>query len=361
MTFQRFLLRAILACLALAAGLGAGGVLVANNEMTWKIVGTLVLTAVASGLLLVVTHFLAAPAAHAAVTLATSLAAVEFLLGLGLIWDVYPHRNDDPERVGALIAALLATGVPAVCFLRGWWQTGLALACRGGLVLCGVTLTLWIIAIVSNPANGFDNDNSYHWFAYGWLVAAMGLPSLCAAVGAGQDRWHWRWVGIGSAAIAYVVLVRLVHQDRWTPQPATALMAVAVIVAHANLSLRCQVRTNQRWLIYATIALAAAAGLLVNLEVMNPATQYAQPDWSTLQRLLAAAGILYACGTIALVVLTRLGLKNAPLSRRGSGPLDVTIICPICGKKQTLIQGSGECRCGAKFQMVIQGPSLPSF
>jgi len=66
-----------------------------------------------------------------------------------------------------------------------------------------------------------------------------------------------------------------------------------------------------------------------------------------LGRLAGAAAIMAGCGTLALLVLARVN-RRVPLPELSVADVrQVTLICPRCGRKQTIAIESGACAaCG---------------
>ena len=351
MLSQKFLLRVILWSLGAAAVIGAAGVLFLRSGAVMRIDATLVLAAVCSAAVLGVTRKLADAAGRRAAVLATALIAIEFLLGLDAIWgELFTGRWQE----GALLtmAALGGAGLPAVALLRLECNPVARIAARVGLAICAAVFALWMIGIWSASAT----SGNWRWYVYGNVLGAIGIMVLAALVGQGQDRWHWRWVGIACAAAGFVIAVRLVDANTGQPQPLTALLTVAFIVAHANLALRCPLKARQRWLAWGTVAAVVASTVCVNL-IIGDRTDYPSSGTGSLQRLSSAAGILAACGTLALAILLRINQRSTPVPPKKGELDDVLVICPVCQRKLTVSNGTHVCGgCGLRIHIQIDEP-----
>jgi len=353
MPAQRALLRVLIASLAAAGLLGAAVVLTASNEIADKMIGTLLLTAMCSGLLLGAAHLLSGPDTKAAASLMTTLVVVVFSLGASLIWAIPGQFGIDPDKVAALIPALAGPGLAAVFCLASRHERWLVWSSWLGLALSAAVFLLWLKAVGFGETGYFDEDS---WWQYGGWLAAMGTLACLSMVGTGTDGWHWRWIGFVFAVAAYIVIIPLVEQPKWHPEPVDGLITLAALIVYANLILRAPLRNGSRWIIYGSVAIAAATGWFLNEALMNDIIGNRE-NWSDVDRLAAAGGILSGFGTIIVAVLTQLRRRAAANLPGGAGPPDVIIVCPLCGKRQTLTHGHGPCdRCGAMIHVTIDAP-----
>ena len=88
MAFRKLLLRVMLWSLALAAVCGVLAVLFSGHETAWRVVGTMVMTAVAAGLMMWMSVLSEKPRTREAGFLGMSVVVAEWVLGEFLIWDV---------------------------------------------------------------------------------------------------------------------------------------------------------------------------------------------------------------------------------------------------------------------------------
>src|SRR5439155_16182109 len=104
MLLRTWLIRIMLAFLALAALGGILGVLAPGMEVVWRMVSTAVATAVACALMLAATRFIDRPDARLSSLYAMAVILAEFLLALSLIWQL--PQNLLPGRYANEIIAL---------------------------------------------------------------------------------------------------------------------------------------------------------------------------------------------------------------------------------------------------------------
>ena len=354
---QRILLRVLIGSLAAAALLWASVVLAAPGEVTDKMLGTLLLTAAASGILMAVARWYSEPSVRAAGMLATVLVAIEFSLGTSLVWEIPKQFDLDPFKVLSLMLSLGAPGAAAVHLLAWRKRPAMAVASWMGLLLCAAWSILWLFATAQMGRH--DSANQHFW-EYGLWLAMMGLLACCSAVGHGTDWKYWRWLGVIFAAVAYADACVMTSTSQflngnWPMEPLTAYISAAALVAHANLALRTPLKHGQRWIIYFTIAAAAAAVVLTNITAMD-VDAHRGSTWSISARLAASCGILAGFGSLILAILAQIARKSAAPAP-GNIPTTITLTCPICGQKQTLPLGTGGC--GARFSIQVQ-PAQPT-
>jgi hypothetical protein len=84
------------------------------------------------------------------------------------------------------------------------------------------------------------------------------------------------------------------------------------------------------------------------------------PSYDLVARIGGAAAIIGGCGSLALLVLAKLN-RRVDLQPEALDLKEMTIICPVCRKKQTVPLGDSACAgCGLKFQISVQEPRCPS-
>ncbi len=344
MTAQKVLLRVILVALAVAALFGAAGALLIQSTADWEVVASLVLTAICSGALLWTSRRWHEPGHRVSGMAGAVLVAVEFFLGVAVIWDIWPIGTRD--QLGQFMLALLGAGVPALVCLRLAARRTSRIAGWFGVAICATVLLFWTLCIM--------NFTGWDWFEYGNSLAFMGLLATTSLVGLGTDRWHWRWIGFCCAGAALALLISNINQqivyESWQEPQLLWLIAVAAIASHANIVLRTPTGDGQRWVAYATIAaFAAAAGLTV-----YDFPQHAQmAAGAIIDRLARATGILAGCGTVALAIITRLNQKSPSAVTKDIGSKEVTVICPMCQRKQTTVNGRLICE-GCRLQIAVK-------
>lgn len=82
-------------------------------------------------------------------------------------------------------------------------------------------------------------------------------------------------------------------------------------------------------------------------------------DFDLMSRIAAAAGIVTACGTLALCVLFRMNRKVdfEPIS---TDLAEISVVCPRCGKKQAILLEDSVCvGCKLRISIRIEDPRCP--
>jgi hypothetical protein len=339
MTARRVLLRIVFGSLALAAGFGAVGVVFAGHDTLWRIVWTCAATAVGALLVLGASSLLEREETWPPGVLAVALVVGEYLLDLGLIWEVFGRAQDQAMSTAFFLAL---TGFPALVFLGILRQPATFIAARVGLAACAVSFLLLMIGTWGRGWGTRDFGRN-RWFEVSGSLAPFAFLAVLALIGAGLDRRHWRWAGVAAAAAAFSMATYAILLDiRQTSSLFVCLVSVAVVVAHANAMVRVPLAANQRWLRWATLGAAfTAAGFVDVGSITRPWEQ------EMLGRLAGAAAIMAGCGTLALLVLARI---NRRVERPGFSSADVrevTLVCPCCNRRQSIAVESGRCAvCG---------------
>jgi hypothetical protein len=334
--------------LAVAAALGALSMVLFPYEVAGRIVGPALVMAAAAGLLIPMDMLAGRPAQRWAGFLGMGFVLAQSLLGLILIWDI-PRLLGNPydERLFLTMLWLFCCVPPAmVCLLcvglpsgrvAAWTGTGIA-----GLVFLLLMLGTWIRGGAGVFYRGWDLEES------AGVIAGFGFLATLSLIGAGTDRRHWRFAGVLAsvlgAAIAVYAIVRALHSDSGI---LVHLIAVAAVIAHANLCESLPLHGVQRWVGRGTIVMAAITAML--LDVMAVYQVDLGGDW--MARLAGATGILASCGTLAMAVMAAINRKIERPAIVFQSVQNFTVICPLCGLKQTLPAGQASC---AKCRLVIR-------
>jgi hypothetical protein len=185
----------------------------------------------------------------------------------------------------------------------------------------------------------------------GWLEPCVIVVAI-SLVGFETARRPWRWIGVIAAISAYALLAQSIWRDwRSMPHLFPWFASVAVIVAHANISMHAPLRPSQSWLRYATILAVACAAILIAV-ISN---EHNPPELFT--RLAAASGICAACGSAATAILARTNLKAFAPAIPPSDITQIAITCPNCQRKQNVALGDGACvNCGLLISIRIAEP-----
>ncbi|MCA9286029.1 MAG: zinc ribbon domain-containing protein [Phycisphaerales bacterium] len=359
MELRRLFLKIMLGSLALAAVFGILGVLVAASDALWRVMTTAFVTAGAAALMIPMSMMVDRQRARGAGLLGMGLVVVEFVVGLALTWSLeraLPFVDDEQLALSMVFVAI--TGIPAMFFL---WMARTKIASIAGWVgaiLSAVVLVLLLAAIWLPRSVRMPWDDDL--FATSGAVASLGPLMVASLVGiGGGDRRWWQWLGVIAATVSAVMVIVAIWQDiREGSGMFVTITSAAVVLAHANLVVRCPLSAGQRWLRWSTIGAASAAGLLVSvvaLEFLGPANRQ-----EFMGRLIAAFAIAAGCGSLALLVLARLN-RRVDFEPSLEPIVAMTIVCPRCHKKQSIAVGDARCdNCALRIHTRIEDPRCPS-
>jgi hypothetical protein len=356
---SRILLRVMLWSLAAAAFGGAATAVLGSTTVLWQLVAMLVLMAVCAGLLLLVARYLLQPD-PAAGLMATAVVLSEFLLGLLIIWDFPRLFNSGTDWALQLVFIIFFTGAPATLLLKFRRAPGGKIATMAGLLVCVATFTIWLLAVWLPWSN---SDNEKVW-EYGLSLMGLGTLAVGCLIGFGTDKRHWRWIGVLCLAVAYARLVWLINVEQSEMEPTVALISLGALVAYINVILRCPLHRSQELLRHATIVAMALTAVLINVGLWQHDYYHERIAQFTVERMASAAGILAACGTLAIAVLLSINRRTAPPTRPEShlvAAMEVAIVCPICHHKQNFGQQGGICAgCGLRVNISVEEPRCPA-
>ncbi len=352
MPFRSVLLRVLFWSLALAAVFEALGTLFASHEALWRVAGTSIATAVSALLLLAASSKMDKPAPRPAAVLAITLVVIEFLLTLTAIWEMGMffggRRHEDSLWLTVLFIAL--TGVPAIAFLRMAATSFSSLAGRVGLLLAAVELVMLLILAWNHSL--WSQDETIAELAGSFPLFAL-LAIICL-VGRGADPPRtWRWIGVVAAALAYgITAYGIINHIQRGGDVVIYITCLGAAIAHANIVLLCPLRQTQMWLRWLTIASGVATTFFVALT-----THLGENGDGMTARLAGACGIVAGCGTLALAILARLNRRVVVTPEAMSGLSEITLICPVCQKKQTLPLGDAACaECRVLIHVRVEEP-----
>jgi hypothetical protein len=227
----------------------------------------------------------------------------------------------------------------AVRWMRIAGAVGLAVA---GAIFAWMAMVIWDLWPLRSTI-GFDPSD-----LAGYLIP-YGLLTVFCLIGVGADRQYWRWIGVVAAAVAYVMVcyaqIKQLHGD---PTLLISITTLAAVIAQANMLSLIPLRPNQVWLRWVTILAGVATGACT---CMTTYIRYGG-GWSggaedlLVERMAGAFGVIAGCGTLALAVLARI---NRRWQQAASTPIsdlrEITLVCPLCQKKQT-IPLNADARCG---------------
>jgi hypothetical protein len=363
MPVRTILLRLMLWSLGLAAATGVLAVLLQGGDLVWKLVGTGITTALACALMIPASLLVDREPVRWAGLLGMSAVIVEFLMALSLIWEIARPlllyvTNVEIKVASTMVFLGLAAGLtmtlaPPLSIPRH------STAAKAGLGFIALALVAYLAAIWMTDY--FRGHGDKGWETANALVVfgLLTVPSLFGLSAA--ERRRWRWAGVVSSFVACSMWV----MEIWNPIGSDvgvvvfcALLSLGAATAHANLCLvAVRLTPGQQWVRGGTIAAAVVTALLVVLFVSKDKFPAAIPIVKEMVgRFTEAAGIIAACGTLALLVLARINRKVD--AEPGAGDLDeVSLVCPRCRKRQSLPVGNSTCAsCGLRISIRVEEP-----
>ncbi|UCE60928.1 MAG: hypothetical protein JSU63_04085 [Phycisphaerales bacterium] len=361
MPIRVILLRIMLWALGLAAVIGVAAVLFEGGDLAWRVVGTAVATAVACALMMAASRLVDREKSRSAGLLGMGAVILEFLGSLILIWELprYLFGGGYEEQIALTMLYLGMAVLLVMVLLRGSQSPSGAVASHVGIWL---TLTAFLVFVLAiwDPA---QHPGVSYWWETGGAITVLGGLAVGSLIGLRPgDHRYWRWAGVLASIVACVMWLSEIWIGLGSDPGFVifcVLLSLAAVIVHANLSIMCPLAVGQGWVravaIFAAILTAACLDVLAADDRLN----LAAVDGQLFGRLAAAAGIVTGCGTLALAVLARLNrvVDFEPLSAELT---TVTVLCPRCGKKQSLRIGDSACvSCKLRISIKIEEPRCP--
>jgi len=361
MPLRKILLRLMLLSLALSAAGGALAVLTAGTDVTWRVIGTGMATALAAGLLLPLSLLLDREKARPPGLLGMAVVVLAFLLTLALIWNVAsvlgPGGTNAGDATAFTLLALLLAAPPAMLFLR---LVSTEQGRVAGWVGAAASAAAFVAMLVGSWLDGSVLSSSNEkWWGTAAVIGLYGGLATASCFGIGGARRVLRLAGVVISASGLVIgligVWRDVHEGGLI---AVAATCAAVVLAHANLAMLCPLNAGQRWVRVVTVVAVVSAATLIFVSAWTK--QDAAGEWDGAARGAGAAGIIAGCGSLALLILARLnrrmGTASAPQSIT-----QVALVCPWCGRKQDAPLGESSCAgCRLKFRIAVEEPRCPN-
>jgi hypothetical protein len=359
MTFRRFLLLAMLVALGLCAAVGVLAVFVTSGEHLGRVLGTLLDTAVATGLLLPVSFLI--PRAKLRVGGLTGMGVILFawLCVLAAIWTNGIPLYGLSETFALTALFVLFMGVPSAGVLLLLYRRQ---ARTAALTFVSGAVLAWLACELS--AFNLYGPFRDHFLSTGLVLYGLGTlaAALLVNLGCGDQRF-FRWAGVTLAACGLAMALwdiwALHGEDEFFAHLTLCVIIPAIVMAHINLVLMARLRASQAWLKWGVCGLSILSGLLLIFELMR----FEDGFHDLRSRASAAAGIVAACGSLALIVLAVLNRKT-DLAARLPGAMDATALeltCPRCRHRQTVPFGESSCaQCELQFSIKITEPRCPA-
>jgi hypothetical protein len=363
---RRIMLWVMLGTLTASGLLAVLGVLGTDTDQMSRIVGTGISAAIASALLLAACKFLDSQTYRRTGLFLMALIVVQFVLTMVAFWDplritnVIPRYRSD-ETLGFTALTFPLAAIPAAIFFHVIQFKGAQLAGIVGIALCAATYSFFLLAcwisIFSDNSGTYEND----FWVTGWACWLLAFAAAASTAGIGINRHHWRWIGLFFSLVAFATGLF----EQWAGTNAWSNLfiistTVGAIIAHANVLWLCKLSQRQDWLRLLTVICAGLAGAIFDYAAIKQLNNF-DPTW----RLGMAAAICAACGTVAVAILAVFNRKPIPVSSAIIDAKDISVICPVCRKKQSvpIANGNGESNCpgcGVQFSIHIRAPRCPT-
>lgn len=361
MNLRKFLLRIMIWSLAAAAVLGALAILTSGSDIIWRIAGTTGATAACAAALMAASLLLNKETGRASGLVGMAAALIATLLSFLLIWelvDLIPTKHSE-LTVAATIGFIFLCVIPAMAFLRLRHHPAGRIASNVGVILTALTFAMFLIPVWELDALlGLGSHDN--WYGTAAATGCLGLLAVACLISIDQPKplriglmTLIRIAGIVASALAWCLCVRGIwtHTEQGLAH-FTTLVSAGCVAALTNLSLLATLTPGQRWVRVGTIV----AGVITAICVDILAFKSAGPD-EFLVRVGGAAGFVTACGSLALIILTRMNRPMAGANREYREAREIAVVCPGCRSKQTLPVGASTCpTCHLRFNIRIDEP-----
>ncbi|MFG0248817.1 MAG: hypothetical protein ACF8OB_08010 [Phycisphaeraceae bacterium JB051] len=363
MSTRQWIIRTLLATLAIAAIGGAFGIIFGGDRLTWQIIGSAVTVSMGCLFYQISSGLSRVDNFHRAGLLGMGLTAVEFLLCLFLIWfvDADIFENDIWEVCGFMSLTLPITGLLAMLALYLQRKEGVNLSGHVLLAVSVVTQMMLLIAAINTSYRMRSTFGGYSdWWETAWAFLGYGL--LGVLILAGRFRLH-KLVGLIATLSSYMILLIVIWIGGGKDPTWFALATIiAILYAHGNVIWLLAMQHGGQAITRMVVqGMAVATGLFVQLAAMD---LFAKGSAEGLARLAGACAFMTICGTFALLVIHGTNRRRTRHRTREESELvyrELSLTCPHCQTQQTLPIGESHCRvCRMAFQIKLFEPHCPN-
>lgn len=354
MPIRRVLLRVMLWCLGIAAAMGVLAVLLSWDDTAWKIVGTVATTAVAAGLLMAASIRAEKKKFQMAGSVAMGLILAEWLLALLMIWEVPRMLSGGggwwfERRYVVTLFALLGPGT--------WAVIGLAMVSvppmkMAGRFTTGVAIATGVLMLLATWSG--DRD---HLYETAGAVAGIGAIATLVLLGT-TFRRPIVFAGLVACLASFVLIMGSIWlRLKGDNGVFETILSIGIVCGYVQLIRLIPLPQSAEWLRKALYAAAIVCAVTADIHVI---LDYPYGNMDIFGRIAGAAAIIAGCGTLALVILSRMRRPEIPV---GEVPAveAISLTCPICSKKVTGPPGDltcGHCRMG--FHVALKEPRCPA-
>ncbi|MAX27027.1 MAG: hypothetical protein CMJ19_21240 [Phycisphaeraceae bacterium] len=362
MSTRQWIIRTLLATLAIAAIGGAIGILFGGDKLTWQIIGSAVTVSMGCLFYQISSGLSRVDNFHRTGLLGMGLTGIEFLLCLLLIWfvDADFFENDFWEVCGYMSLTLPITGLLAMLALYLQRKEGVKLAGHILLAVSCITQLLLLLAAINDSFRLRSTLGSYSdWWETSWALLGYGL--LAVLILAGRFRPH-KLVGLIATLTSYLfLLIEIWIGGGKDPTWFALATIISILYAHGNVIWLLTMKGGGQAITRMVVqGMAVATGLFVQLAAMDI---FSKGSVDGLARLSGACAFMTICGTFALLVIHGANRRRTQRRTREESELvyrELSLTCPHCQTQQTLPIGESHCRvCHMAFQIKLFEPHCP--
>jgi len=342
---RRTILWIMLGALAVSALLAVLGVMTSRFDQEFRMIGTGISAAVASGLLLAACKLLESEKSRHTSLVLMAIIVFEFLLALLGFWNPSTGQFSQMDEEFVLTAACFPlAALPAALFFHIRQFPGGKIAGWIGMGMSGVAFVAFMRANWASYLPVRQTNIDEYWGS-GWACWLFAFVGAATTAGFGADRRHWRWIGFAAALLAFFMgLHGIWHEPETSSNFFIISGTLALLIGHINVLWLCKLKRSQEWLRFATAIVACIAAIC-----FDEGTIEQRGAFDFIWRCGMAAGICAGCGTVAIAILTAFNRRVAnSASNSGTDLIELPLVCPCCHRKQTisLRDGIGESACG---------------
>lgn len=362
MPFRNVILRIMLWSLGFAALTGVLSVFIQAGSFMWRIIGTEFAMAFACALILPCIPMIDRVRTRAGGLLGMAGILIEFFLALTMIWDIpqtlWGVRFE--SEITLTIVLFAFAFVISMMLLTHVRESKYSVSAWSGIAV--VILAAGAFQIATWLPRRFDSEEE--WAVTGVAITVMGaIVSICMIGVGGSPRRMWRWAGVLSGITSLAMWLG----DIWIGHGSdlgfvtfTGLIAVTAIVAYMIVCFLIPLQPTQLWLRNASMFFTVLLAVLIELMVIEYRFHLYGLSELWLGRCTAATGIITACSTLALAVLTSLN-RRVDFESGYEAITNIIIICPRCRKKQTIPIGDAVCSsCQLRISTRVEEPRCPT-
>jgi hypothetical protein len=271
------------------------------------------------------------------------------LIAVGIL--LFGEFNQTTNRIlGTLGVLAVHSGLALVCTVtleRRWWP----ILSRLGIILFAANFVLFVTIIWSTTSDSvIGREIATTLVLIGYYIVAIPPAAL---------RERGRWLPIAYAALTCGALgFGMALIAIWAEEAESELFARLTLVAAVfacSLSHTCllgfaRAVSPNTWIVRTTaVCIWIVAAILSHAILVDDLAEFRA-------RVLGAAGVLDACGSLTLVVLARLK-RVQKVEQLQSSAKEIELVCPRCTKRQVGSAGDSKCDdCGLKFRIEIEEP-----